>query len=85
MAEVIVGLAQREDGKYIAASTASPYFCFEAETEAAVKQKVEAALAIYIEVKKSARSRHKPDQETKITVTRVRPFSRFRRPILEVA
>ena len=85
MADLIVNIAQREGGGYIAASTASPYFCFEAATEEAVKQRVEAALAFYVEAKKSIQQRDHVRHETSITVTRIRPFSRLKRPVLEVA
>jgi predicted RNase H-like HicB family nuclease len=85
MAEVIFNLARRENGRYVAASTASPYFCFEADTEESVIQKAEAAIAFYGEAKSALRALRKPEQETKITVTRVRSFSRVRRPLLEVA
>lgn len=57
MADVIVNLVQREDGRCVASAIASPYFCFEADNEDAVKQKVESAIAFYEEAKRSARAR----------------------------
>lgn len=49
-----IAFAHRETGRVVAASTSSPYFCFEASDEDAAKKKVEAALAFYIDAKKVA-------------------------------
>jgi predicted RNase H-like HicB family nuclease len=85
MSDVIVQIAHRDDGKYIAASTsASPYFCFEGATEAEVKQTVDTALAFYLEAKKVVQQK-KAAKQTNITVTRIRSTSRVRRPLLDVA
>jgi predicted RNase H-like HicB family nuclease len=84
MPDLIVKLARRADGKYIAASTsASPYFCFEGETEEEVKQEADAAIAFYSEAKKVLREK-KAAAETRITVTRIKSTSRVAKPLLEV-
>ena len=51
---VIVGVT--EAGKYIAASTASPYFCFEADTEENLLDEVRAALAFWEEAHATAQT-----------------------------
>jgi hypothetical protein len=85
MPDLIVKFARRDDGKYIAASTsASPYFCFEGDTEADVKQTVDAALAFYSQAKKVLRQK-RTAKETRITVTRIRSTSRVAKPLLDVA
>jgi len=40
-------ISHRPNGRYVAASTASPYFCFEADSEKDVKQIVDAAYKFY--------------------------------------
>lgn len=85
MADTIVSLARREDGRYVAASTTAPFFCFEADTEDAVKQKVESALAFYREAKRELSARQEPARERQITVKQIRPYSRVRRDALAVA
>lgn len=57
MAEVQVKIALRDDGRYFAASTvASPYFCFEGETEEEVKRIVDDALSFYWRAAKRLKS-----------------------------
>jgi hypothetical protein len=85
MPDLIVKFARRDDGKYIAASTSAlPYFCFEGDTEADVKQTVDAALAFYSQAKKVLRQK-RAAKETRITVTRIRSTSRVAKPLLDVA
>jgi hypothetical protein len=57
MADLTVKFAKLENCRYIAASVTSPYFCFEATTEDAVKRKVAAALAFYAEAKTQINAR----------------------------
>ena len=83
MDEVTVSLVKLEDGRYVAASQASPYFCFEAESEDAVKRKVDAAIAFYDSAKRDLRDRRQ--HQTQITVTRVYPYARVKRQLQEVA
>lgn len=40
-------VAELTDGRFVAASCGSPYFCFRAETEKAVIEKVQRALTFY--------------------------------------
>jgi hypothetical protein len=55
--------ALRDNGRVIAASTTSPYFCFEAADKEAAKRKVEDAIAFYIDAKRELRQRR--SRETK--------------------
>lgn len=85
MADLIVSIGQLAEGRFVAASATAPYFCFEAPTEELVKQKVEAALTFHEEAKKELQAKRRAVRGNAITITKVRPFSRYRRPILEVA
>lgn len=82
--EIIVNIGVREDGKHIAASASSPYFCFEADSEVSLKQKVESAVAFYEKAKEAEKNKPAPRSET-ITITRIRPVTRLRTPIREYA
>jgi len=79
-----IAFAQLDNGHIVAASTASPYFCFEAADEEAAKRKVEAALAFYVQAKRTIRAKQQPQRESQITVRRIRSYYRQRRE-LEVA
>lgn len=46
-AGVSIYIAVKEDGRYVAATNESPYFCLEAESEEALIEKVKAALVFY--------------------------------------
>jgi predicted RNase H-like HicB family nuclease len=49
-------IAQLDNGRYIAASTHSPYFCFHGTSEENALEKARRALAIYIEYKQEVRA-----------------------------
>ena len=73
MSDLTVKIARRDNGKFAAVSTASPFFCFEGPSEEEVKQKVDLALAFYSDAKKTIRAKTK-ETETQITVSRVKSF-----------
>ncbi len=78
MADLIVRIARRENGRFVAASTAaSPYFCFEADTEEGITQIVNEAIAFYGVAKNALRERNQDRHETSLTITRIRPTSRI--------
>lgn len=76
MTELIVSLARLDNGRFVAASTTSPFFCFEADTEEAATQKVDQALAFYQQAKREVRAQDR--KERPITLRRIRPYSRKR-------
>lgn len=78
---VLIGTT--ESGRYIAASTVSPFFCFEAESEQAVIEKVRAALAFVKEAHATA-ARPVSGSKTK-SVTTLRPSKVFGAADLVVA
>jgi hypothetical protein len=50
--KVVLGLL--DSGRYIAAATTSPFFCFEGDSEEAVKSQVEAAFAFLAKARAAA-------------------------------
>lgn len=67
MADLIVKIARRKNGRFIAVSTAaSPYFCFEADSEEEVKRTIDAAIAFYGIAKTALRERNQEREETSI-------------------
>jgi len=81
--EVVIGVS--DDGKFVAASTSSPYFCFVADTEDAVRERVDAAARFY-------RSAHGELQKNPIksrtrswTVTKLIPTGVLEKDCLAVA
>ena len=79
--EATIAFARLDNGHVIAASTASPYFCFEAEDEEAAKRKVEEAIAFYADAKRQIRQKQQPTKERQITVRRIHSYSRERREL----
>lgn len=61
-----VVIVQLDNGNVMIASTASPYFCFELEApeiEDVVRQKVEAAFALYNEAKQTIHAKQQSARE----------------------
>lgn len=49
-------IAQLDNGRYVAASTHSPYFCIHGKSEQDALEKAKRALAVYIEFKQETRA-----------------------------
>ena len=64
-------ISQTEDGLFVAASTASPFFCFEGATEEVVLARVRNALNFYYKAK--SESQPKPSRAATTTFRRLVP------------
>ena len=76
-----ITFARLSNGSIVAASTSSPYFCFEAPDEAAARKKVEEAFDFYIEAKEKLKASRPQSTERQITFRSVRPYSRQRKEL----
>lgn len=76
-----ITISKTEDG-FVAAATSSPYFCFIAPTEQAVKERVMLAVAFYHRVHQKPITARVPP---KVEITRLVPSSRMSTRELAVA